>query len=202
MVSLSRCLSSFLLLVLLICFCEGSIIPKMVHVRIINNIGNGSQLNFHCKSHDDDLGQHQLAPNEFWEFSFRPNFMGGTLYFCRFWWKAGDEWFDIYDYSRDGDRCTKQCWWTINQTGPCLYNSHVQRYTLCEDWNPADPPSHGVLLWLKHNKRVPDISEWERENMYALKIRWRWSDSALNFLLLYLLIPLFFWESAISFSFH
>ena len=135
----SRCLFSFVLLVFLVRWCDGAIIEKKVHVRIINDLGNGSDLNLHCKSKDDDLGVHVLAPHQFFEFSFRPNFWVTTLYFCRFWWGDESHWFDIYVERRDVGRCNKQCWWTVAAVGPCLLDARVQRYTLCENWKDQKP---------------------------------------------------------------
>ncbi|WZZ38183.1 hypothetical protein YC2023_034442 [Brassica napus] len=45
-------------------------------VRITNRLGDGSTLNLHCKSPDDNLGLKILAPNKSWSFTFRPNIWG------------------------------------------------------------------------------------------------------------------------------
>ncbi|WZY80394.1 hypothetical protein YC2023_026778 [Brassica napus] len=49
-------------------------------VRITNRLGDGSTLNLHCKSSDDNLGLQILAPNKSWSFTFRPNIWGTTNY--------------------------------------------------------------------------------------------------------------------------
>ena len=135
MVPFSKYLFSFVMLAFLVCFCDGLYPDKKTHVRIINELGDGIDLNHHCKSKDDDLGIHVLAPHQFFEFSFVPNFWGTTLFFCKFWWGNEDHWFNIYVMSRDSHRCTKQCWWRVNYFGPCLLDGRVKKYTLCEKWN-------------------------------------------------------------------
>lgn len=136
MIWYSRYLLSLMLLVFLVHLCDGWFIEKKVHLKITNDLGNDSLvLHLHCKSKDDDLGEQALAPHQFFEFSFRPNFFLTTLYYCEFWWGNGSHWFDIYVALRDTDRCNDKCWWMVHKDGPCLLNPTVQRYTLCQDWN-------------------------------------------------------------------
>ncbi|CAH2071797.1 unnamed protein product [Thlaspi arvense] len=47
-------------------------------VMIINQLGDGSTLNLHCNSTDDDFGFKILAPNKSWSFYFRPNIWRST----------------------------------------------------------------------------------------------------------------------------
>ncbi|PRQ41573.1 putative plant self-incompatibility S1 [Rosa chinensis] len=55
-------------------------------VRIVNNLNNGERLNFRCQSKNVDLGVHSLAVNEQFQFHFKVNFWGRTLFFCRLWY--------------------------------------------------------------------------------------------------------------------
>ena len=76
----SRYLFSFVLLVFLVRLCDGGpwVVEKKVDLRITNDLGSGLDLNLHCQSDDDDLGTHVLAPDQFFEFRFRPKFLGTT----------------------------------------------------------------------------------------------------------------------------
>ena len=112
--------SIFVVCAFLVCLCDGNIFSKKVHVRIINEVGEGLDLKAYCKSKDDDLGSHVIAPHLFYEFSFHPNFFPNTLFFCKFWWGNESHWFDIYNESRDEKYCDEQCWWQVKPTGPCF----------------------------------------------------------------------------------
>ena len=136
MVVSRRYFFSFVLLTFLVGFCDASIFQqKRTFVRIINEVGEDIDLNFHCKSKDDDLGPHVLTPHQYYEFNFRPNFFWTTLFFCRFWWGNESHWFDIYDVQRDGVHCTTYCWWQVFPTGPCFRDPYTHKYTRCKNWN-------------------------------------------------------------------
>lgn len=135
MFSFHRYLFLFVLFAFLICFGDGFFLDPKVDLRIINDMGNGLVLNVHCKSKDDDLGIHNIAPNQYYEFRFRPSYWFVTLFYCEFWWGSESHWFDIYVQKRDHDRCDKECWWKVSTVGPCLLDKRVQKYTLCENWN-------------------------------------------------------------------
>lgn len=57
-------------------------------VRITNAVGANTDLTVHCKSKDDDLGDHVLHSGESFEFHFRQNFWGSTLFYCSFEWRG------------------------------------------------------------------------------------------------------------------
>ncbi|KAF5471121.1 hypothetical protein F2P56_011584 [Juglans regia] len=110
-----------------------------VHVRISNELDVGIDLKLHCKSGDNDLGEHLLHyNNSYYEFSFRPAVLGGTLFHCRFQWNVDDctalHRFDIYDARRDSVRCS-ECYWKVHLNGPCMlnYDDH-NHYDLCYNW--------------------------------------------------------------------
>ncbi|PIA36549.1 hypothetical protein AQUCO_03300023v1 [Aquilegia coerulea] len=60
-------------------------IVKM-HVFIENELGPNNTLTVHCKSKDDDLGEHNVDFQDNYEWSFYENFFFTTLYWCRIWW--------------------------------------------------------------------------------------------------------------------
>lgn len=130
-------------------------VEKRVDLRITNDLGTGENLSHHCKSRDDDLGAHVLAPNQFSEFRFRPNFWGTTLYFCRFWWGRESHWFDIYVQKRDAGRCNSKCWWMVGPNGPCLLDGKFGVYTLCQGWN-----DNGLAL-----KRTLQVAKYRLNNV-------------------------------------
>ncbi|EOA22240.1 hypothetical protein CARUB_v10002834mg [Capsella rubella] len=111
-------------------------------VRITNLLGDGSTLNLHCKSSDDDLGLQILAPHRFWSFTFRPTVIyGSTIFSCHFTWPGESKVFNIYDDDRDGVRRGNPCiycFWDISKEGPCRFNEKDDAFDLCYDWN-GDP---------------------------------------------------------------
>ena len=110
-----------LVLLLLTIVCEANIIiDNPVHVSIENDIGSGVDLTLHCKSKDDDLGEHTLNNLGNFKFKFRPNMLKSTLFSCSFAWPNAFHQFDIYNYTRDSDSCVHQCNWHIYLDGPCL----------------------------------------------------------------------------------
>ncbi|CAG7879197.1 unnamed protein product [Brassica rapa] len=66
-----------------------NIFTRKSMVRITNRLRDGSTLNLHCKSPDDDLGLKILATNNSWSFTFRPNIWGNTFFTCHFTWPRG-----------------------------------------------------------------------------------------------------------------
>ncbi|KAL2335877.1 hypothetical protein Fmac_010323 [Flemingia macrophylla] len=122
---------SVFLVCLLILLSSNNVLGK-THVRVTNTLEGGLDLTVHCKSKDNDIGIQHLRPNGFFEFSFRPNYFGTTLFYCSFQWQNVIHWFDIYVDKRDWTRCT-DCYWSIKTTGPCLAAN--DRGTDCFKWN-------------------------------------------------------------------
>ncbi|KAG6629847.1 S-protein homolog 3-like [Carya illinoinensis] len=113
------------------------------HVRISNELDVGLDLKLHCKSEDNDLGEHLLHYNDsYYEFSFRPNLFGETLFYCSFEWNADDcpthHWFNIYEHNRDSPRCS-ECYWKVHLNGSCMlnYDHNINLYDLCYPWKDS-----------------------------------------------------------------
>uniref|UniRef100_A0A7N0TNZ1 S-protein homolog n=1 Tax=Kalanchoe fedtschenkoi TaxID=63787 RepID=A0A7N0TNZ1_KALFE len=111
--------------------CKGSY-PRYT-VEIFNNMGTG--MNVRCKSKDDDLGIHYVAPAQSYYFSFKPNIWFTTLFYCSVNWNGRTEYFDAFNIDR-GDLvfCLKQgclCTWRLTPDGPCFYT-----YDRCLPWKP------------------------------------------------------------------
>ncbi|KAJ0054161.1 hypothetical protein Pint_02438 [Pistacia integerrima] len=98
-----------------------------VDVSINNYLQNKLDLTVHCKSANDDLGEHIVPYLKNYTFTFKKRFFQGTLFFCSFQWNGPLHWFDIYDQSRDD---CDDCLWEITETGPCFYSQ-------CYEWNKS-----------------------------------------------------------------
>lgn len=82
---------------------------------------NPSNLTCRCQSKDDDIGYHTLHPGDSFEWKFRTNFQGTTLFFCHFWWGAKQASFVVYNYSMGLNYCNSdyfhrnQCLWNVKE---------------------------------------------------------------------------------------
>lgn len=103
------------LLVLFSCMLLSNALPfyRPVHIKITNKLGNGLDLTLHCKSKEDDRGEHLLHEEKSYSFSFIPNIFGSTLFYCSFKWSGQVHRFNIYDGTRD--ECHR-CNWSILQS--------------------------------------------------------------------------------------
>uniref|UniRef100_A0A7N0TMZ3 S-protein homolog n=1 Tax=Kalanchoe fedtschenkoi TaxID=63787 RepID=A0A7N0TMZ3_KALFE len=116
--------------------CHG-LYPKYT-VEIINGIG--PEINVHCKSKDDDLGIHYIAPGQAYYFSFRPNFFGFTLFYCSANWNGRTEYFDAFT-SADDEACQNNdclCSWTLSPDKYCFIGKYTgtPKYNICRPWKP------------------------------------------------------------------
>lgn len=142
-VALRRRLGAVLSLVLLMYAAEEGASQSnydTTYVTVKNFLRGDLDLTVHCKSADDDLGVQMLRHGDSYQFHFRPNIWGSTLFFCFFGWTGEYHYYDIYVQDRDQSRCIV-CVWGIIQEGPCMLNPETGTYNLCDRWNPA--PSTG-----------------------------------------------------------
>ncbi|XP_010543911.1 PREDICTED: pumilio homolog 15 [Tarenaya hassleriana] len=77
-------LISFFILVLCIDAARAGLFEKN-RVVIVNELQHGKLLMVHCKSKDDDLKFHLLAPGAIYEFGFRDNAPLTTPFWCNLW---------------------------------------------------------------------------------------------------------------------
>ena len=108
------------------------------YVRIVSNFTD-ENIEYHCKSEDDDLGQRILQPKKEWELSFKINFWGTTRFYCYFWYQNFNASFDVFDADVDvdldcgGDHCI----WTAQKDGFYLLqikrNENVKKYDWTEE---------------------------------------------------------------------
>lgn len=111
---------------------------KKNFVRIINNLNNGETLNFRCQSKDDDLDVRSLAVNEQFEFGFRVNFWGRTLYFCNLWYLDKHAVFDAFKPTMDFKaECggSHHCIWTAKEDGVYLLNVSTNENIMKYVWD-------------------------------------------------------------------
>lgn len=96
--------------------------PKVTYY-VVNDIPEA--VDVHCASGDDDIGYHNLQPNQFIHWSFRENFWGTTLFFCHFWWGSKDRAFDVYPVPDDIAESQKYITvWVVKKDG--FYVGHDQ----------------------------------------------------------------------------
>ncbi|KAM3249500.1 hypothetical protein T459_14254 [Capsicum annuum] len=99
-------------------------LTRKYHVHVINKLpSNSSNLKIHCAAGDDERGNHYLAANQEFDWSFCQGFAWTTLYFCHFWWNSKDKVFDVYNDPvhcvNDGKlpKLTTQCAWVVKADG-------------------------------------------------------------------------------------
>ena len=120
----------FLLCMLMLVWVDSLDLPR-VKVSLTNNLEGKEDLNVHCKSKDDDLGQHLLHINQTFDWSFGPKFWGGTLFFCSFQWgKSPLLYLDAYVEKKD---TCEDCHWYIHKDGPCRFEPKILP-------DPGQPP--------------------------------------------------------------
>jgi len=112
-----------------------SLFGKTVHVKITNRLSQKKRLLVHCKSKNDDLGEHWLRTGESYEFKFGESFMWTSLFFCGYTFDGQKHLEDAYDATQND--CREHCWWEIKEPGPCLYKDG--QYTQCHKWHHIEP---------------------------------------------------------------
>ena len=133
-------MSAYRLVLVLISFvmlqtiCEAGLFsPAKRTIDIMNNVyvgRSGVDITVHCKSGDDDLGQHVLPYGGTYTFRFGPK--GNTLFFCSFAWQNQFKRYDIYVDKRDHKLC-RVCKWVITEEGPCFWN-YGKQDNECKQW--------------------------------------------------------------------
>ncbi|XP_050216600.1 S-protein homolog 21-like [Mercurialis annua] len=104
--------------------CFGIEVGERYNVYIINNL-NHNVLKIHCKSKDDDLGEHVLRIKGQFHFTFKANFWGTTLFWCNLkWGKKHGGGYRIFWYRDDLlSMCgykEKRCTWSARNSGILL----------------------------------------------------------------------------------
>ncbi|KAL0560356.1 hypothetical protein IC582_000757 [Cucumis melo] len=114
-------------------------LPKW-HIHVVNGLRNQT-LFVHCKSKDDDLGNHTLSTKgQEVQWTFKVNFFGTTLFWCylkkpnfyvafeSFWVEKTHPWLT--------SRCfDKNCIWIAKDDGIYLRNNLTNVDELVHPWN-------------------------------------------------------------------
>lgn len=90
------------------------------NVHIINGFENHSKsLIVHCRSKEDDLGEHELKVGQevFWHFKVR--FDGSTLFYCDVKQDKQKKHFDAFNATIEGSECAEngKCYWLVTEAG-------------------------------------------------------------------------------------
>ncbi|OVA18534.1 Plant self-incompatibility S1 [Macleaya cordata] len=124
--------SSLFLLVVVAVFCimissccqsvYGQIMYDRVHIYAFNDLDPVTTLTIHCKSKDDDLGEHTLTIGQNFQWSFHPNLFETTLFWCSMWWhdsngKLVQASHEVYRVNREWYKCATRCYWSIRKDG-------------------------------------------------------------------------------------
>lgn len=132
-------------LVLLFLVVEVSFVQELVgacsftsrHVIYVRNDlpRDSPPLKIHCASKNNDLGNHDLYPNQNFHWKFCANFFPSTLYFCHFWWGSKNKSFDVYK-EKLRSRSTYKSWWVAKSDG-IYFGNQTQPTPLMKkhDWN-------------------------------------------------------------------
>lgn len=113
---------------------EKFVIRWKYKVHIINGYANNDNpLIIHCKSRDDDLGEHTLWMNNEFLFKFRKDFFVTTAFWCGFIHGSSRKVIYVFriDYESNFCRATGNCFWSVREDGFYFSNdnkSWVKRY--------------------------------------------------------------------------
>ncbi|KAK9149163.1 hypothetical protein Scep_007920 [Stephania cephalantha] len=107
------------------------------HVHVRNDISPTAKLNLHCKSKDDDLGQHVVTYQQEFTWSFRGNIFARTLFWCNMNWtnRAGHLFQQSFTtYESKVTPCGKDCVWSARTDGVYFLDNFVGRFVLVYSW--------------------------------------------------------------------
>lgn len=108
-------------------------------VTITNNMSD-SNLVVHCKSRDNDLGEHVIKQGGKYFWKFKENVWSTTLFWCNFRSKYGQVSGEVFwpenGISQFSDQCVNNnCIWSVQVRGVFLYsNSDFKTYHTTYPW--------------------------------------------------------------------
>ncbi|KAG5560508.1 hypothetical protein RHGRI_003727 [Rhododendron griersonianum] len=134
---MARFLALVILIFHLLCMqtlCEEGDVKIFFKTTVHITSGVEGELRFHCKSKDDDLGNHMLSTGGYYDFHFHPNWC--TLFFCHFYWNSRDKAIDVYSQHLAGT-CEHSlvhydCFWRVTPNG--FYLSNDDKYYRGTRW--------------------------------------------------------------------
>ncbi|KAF8394186.1 hypothetical protein HHK36_020393 [Tetracentron sinense] len=126
--------SLVLLFVLALALNESSVVIGRKHVYVGNDLGEGLILNLHCKSKDDDLGNHQLSYRQNYTWGFKSTFFGSTLFWCNFQWGNVRDSHEVFNAAEKEMQDKTNNLWLTRQDGLYYYNHDDDEYQLKYEW--------------------------------------------------------------------
>ncbi|CAK9164872.1 unnamed protein product [Ilex paraguariensis] len=124
-----------MLLIIIISFCNHTVLSDKVQGSIKNRLGNGKSMRVHCQSKDNDLGNQTVAEGSEFGWDFSPNIWGTTLFYCDMQWERVQEYpFDAYSFARDHVRCKTQCSWLMAVEGVYGFNGETGLWEFMYHW--------------------------------------------------------------------
>lgn len=113
--------------------------PETWYLYVVNGLGGNTDLLVHCKSREDDLGPHVLAPGTQFTWNFKASVVGKTLFWCFlnngqskvsfdvFWVEKDHQWLHDHCYPQD-------CFWIAKDDGIYLKNTRTNIDDLVHKW--------------------------------------------------------------------
>ncbi|KAF6176256.1 hypothetical protein GIB67_023547, partial [Kingdonia uniflora] len=140
------------------------------HIHVVNELYPGTPLNIHCKSKNDDLGEHTLANQESFSWHFRDNYWGTTLFWCAMAWKDGNgnwaqEDHDVYKTCLKGEKfvCQVDYTWSARPDGLYLhYDDGTQE--LWHHWEYGTKRNRGI----QESERPPDDIYMRKHHIHVV----------------------------------
>ncbi|PRQ36892.1 putative plant self-incompatibility S1 [Rosa chinensis] len=91
------------------------------NVHVVNGFSrNDEPLIVHCKSKNDDLGDHTLWINQEFRWYFGLNFWFTTLFYCNFKWDSQEKHIDVFNTPDESPlECmeNEECFWKVTEDG-------------------------------------------------------------------------------------
>ncbi|KAL7109686.1 hypothetical protein ACP275_06G190200 [Erythranthe tilingii] len=111
----------------------GATVRRTIHV--VNKLTPDTpQLDVHCYSKDDDLGNHTLSIGQEFKWTFCTNFFPTTLYACHLWWFPKEKSFDAYKDTLFKST-TEDLFWIAKPDGIYFGDAnHIQNPEKKYDW--------------------------------------------------------------------
>lgn len=109
------------------------------HIHTVNGLGGSQVWTVHCKSKDDDLGEHNLTVGAEFAWTFKENYWGTTLFWCntcvadRPRRRADFKAFWSDSLTLDSS-CKGNCFWIAKDDGVYLKNITADKDMLMYKW--------------------------------------------------------------------
>ncbi|KAG5069432.1 hypothetical protein AAZX31_01G129600 [Glycine max] len=110
-------------------------------VRVYNGMNDGILVYLHCRSKDNDLGQHVLAFAEFQKWSFNDNLFGTTLFWCTMNASNVHASFEVYRAKTEEYKCDTQCDRNLKKDGGYFFNQFYGYWEKRLSWHIPKTPS-------------------------------------------------------------